>query len=154
MVSYAVCFVLGIYAKPSNFGSSIEPSVRILIGQAIDVLDRIGSAPSHRRGMSAVYAKALKEAIGNIPFMSTPAPERHFSLETAGMLPINSSSGLELPLFSSMTDNELQHAVGLSMPSIDLAAFESGSEWLDWLTHKCVYVAPAALAPFDVFRDS
>ena len=136
MVSYAVCFVLGIYAKPSNFGSSIEPSVRILISQVIDVLDRIGSAPAHRRGMSSVYAKALKEAISKITFMSTPAPESQLSLETAGIPPVNSSSGLELPLFANMTDFELQHAVGLSHPSIDLAAFESGSEWLDWLTHK------------------
>jgi len=134
MVSYAVCFVLGIYAKPSSFGSTIEPKVRILIGQVIDMLVRIGSCTPHRKGMSAVYGKSLKEAVSRVPFMGTPLPEPQTSVDTTEKQ-INSSTGLDIPMFSNMTDLQLQTAVGLSHPSINLDAFSSGSEWMSWITN-------------------
>lgn len=143
MVSYAVCFVLGIYAKPQSFGSTIEPSVRLLIDQVIAVLLRIGSVPEHRRGMSAVYGRSLQEAIAKVPFKSEvntsqqPVSSSYgSSSSTMQTNSITSSNLFDMPVFSSMTDIQLQNAVGFSNPSIDFdASLNNGLEWMNWLTN-------------------
>ncbi|KAL2268452.1 hypothetical protein VTJ83DRAFT_3298 [Remersonia thermophila] len=59
MISFAACFALrlsGQFAGTSN----LAPSVRTLIEETAEVLERIGSATEHRNGMSTLYGKYLK----------------------------------------------------------------------------------------------
>ncbi|KAK0721345.1 hypothetical protein B0T21DRAFT_294925 [Apiosordaria backusii] len=59
MISFAACFALRLSGQlPGN--SNLAPSVRALIEETAEVLERIGSATKHRNGMSALYGKYLK----------------------------------------------------------------------------------------------
>jgi hypothetical protein len=44
---------------------SLAPSIRILIEETADVLERIGATPAHRRGMGALYGRHLREVVRN-----------------------------------------------------------------------------------------
>ena len=59
MISFAACFSLRLSGQLAG-GSTLAPSVRTLIEETADVLERIGSATKHRNGMSALYGKYLK----------------------------------------------------------------------------------------------
>ncbi|KAK4664244.1 uncharacterized protein QC763_503860 [Podospora pseudopauciseta] len=59
MISFAACFALRLSGQlPGN--SNLAPSVRALIEETAEVLERIGSATKHRDGMSALYGKYLR----------------------------------------------------------------------------------------------
>jgi hypothetical protein len=59
MISFAACFALRLGGLISG-NSSLAPSIRTLIEEGADVLERIGSVTPHRNGMSALYGKYLK----------------------------------------------------------------------------------------------
>lgn len=73
MVSFAACFALRlstqIGAATSNNNTSghssasalaLAPSVRTLIEETADILDKIGNITRHRNGMCALYAKYIR----------------------------------------------------------------------------------------------
>lgn len=68
MVSFAACFALRlsnqiqISVLSSSVASSnaLAPSVRTLIEETTDVLEKIGNITRHRNGMCALYAKYLR----------------------------------------------------------------------------------------------
>ncbi|KAK3317726.1 hypothetical protein B0T19DRAFT_296719 [Cercophora scortea] len=59
MISFAACFALRLSGQLAGT-SNLAPSVRTLIEETAEVLERIGSATKHRNGMSALYGKYLK----------------------------------------------------------------------------------------------
>ncbi|KAK3385154.1 hypothetical protein B0H63DRAFT_179889 [Podospora didyma] len=59
MISFAACFALRLSGQFAG-NSNLAPSVRTLIEETAEVLERIGSATKHRNGMSALYGKYLK----------------------------------------------------------------------------------------------
>lgn len=59
MISFAACFALRLSAQVSG-NSNLAPSVRTLIEETADVLERIGHATQHRNGMPALYGKYLR----------------------------------------------------------------------------------------------
>ncbi|KAK3936855.1 protein priB [Diplogelasinospora grovesii] len=59
MISFAACFALRLSGQIAG-NSNLAPSVRTLIEETAEVLERIGSATKHRNGMSALYGKYLK----------------------------------------------------------------------------------------------
>ena len=59
MISFAACFALRLSSQLAG-NSNLAPSVRALIEETADVLERIGCVTSHRNGMSALYGKYLK----------------------------------------------------------------------------------------------
>lgn len=65
MISFAACVALNL----SGGNSGLAPSVRSLIEETADVLERIGSTPRHRQGMSVFYGKYLREIVRNAPAM-------------------------------------------------------------------------------------
>ena len=48
---------------PTDSQCSLAPSVRNLIEETADVLERIGASPSHRNGASVVYGRFLRALI-------------------------------------------------------------------------------------------
>jgi hypothetical protein len=62
MISFAACFALSLSAY-STGSSNLAPSVRNLIEETADVLERIGSTTGHRNGMSTLYGKYLRRIL-------------------------------------------------------------------------------------------
>ncbi|KAK2035317.1 hypothetical protein LX32DRAFT_659350 [Colletotrichum zoysiae] len=62
MVSFAACFALTLSAHATG-SSMLAPSIRNLIEETADVLERIGSATKHRNGLSTLYGKYLRHIV-------------------------------------------------------------------------------------------
>ncbi len=77
MISFAACFALRVSTVADGRGSSLAPSIRTLIAETTDVLERIGSTPVQRKGLSVLFAAQLRtilklasrtpEAMRNLP---------------------------------------------------------------------------------------
>lgn len=63
MISFAACFALRVSTVADGHGSSLAPSIRALIAETIDVLDRIGSTPVQRKGLSCLFAGQLRRIL-------------------------------------------------------------------------------------------
>ena len=59
MISFAACFALRLSTQIAG-NLTLAPSVRKLIEETADVLERIGSVTAHRNGMSTLYGKYLR----------------------------------------------------------------------------------------------
>jgi len=77
MISFAACFALRLSSQLAG-NSNLAPSVRTLIEETADVLERIGSITKHRNGMSALYGKYLKYIVKRAA-SSTDGPTRPMS---------------------------------------------------------------------------
>ncbi|KAL2117565.1 hypothetical protein VTJ04DRAFT_7225 [Mycothermus thermophilus] len=81
MISFAACFALRLSGQFSG-SSNLAPSVRTLIEETAEVLERIGSTTEHRNGMSTLYGKYLKyivkkaAAVGPAPPVEKPGRPR------------------------------------------------------------------------------
>lgn len=80
MVSFAACFALKLSTQMSggNSNSVLAPSVRTLIEETADMMEKIGNITKHRQGMGRLYGRYLrllvkKEAIA----VETAGPSRH-----------------------------------------------------------------------------
>ncbi|KAJ9145377.1 Protein priB [Pleurostoma richardsiae] len=60
MISFAACFALRLSSQVVSGNSNLAPSVRALIEETADVLERIGGVTRHRNGMSTLYGKYLR----------------------------------------------------------------------------------------------
>lgn len=157
MVSFAACSALSLSVTPTDSRSSLAPSVRKLIEETADVLERIGVTPSHRNGASVVYGRFLRELVRRGPVTSSlynhhesgvvasgevlPPPR---SLEEYAPVPSTTQSSFSAPLFwsepmhfSAMSDGQIIDAVnragsafGTSIPDIPLDDM-MGWDWLD-----------------------
>lgn len=144
MISFAACFAFYLSTMGSTGNISLAPSVRRLIEESADVLERIGSDPPHRNGTSALYGRHLREVVGSSPLMpEQPAqqfliPMQQPSIQTYGdgnEMRIN-----ELLQFSAMSDDQITQAINnageelqMGMPNWHMDGFEkTGLDWLDW----------------------
>ena len=71
MISFAACFAFYLSTIGSTGNISLAPSIRRLIEESADVLERIGSNPPHRRDslrfMDAIFGRSL----GRLPRSSS-----------------------------------------------------------------------------------
>lgn len=153
MISFAACFALRLSQNTTNEDSNfpLAPSVRNLINETADVLERIGSSPSHRKGASAIFAKQLRRIIHTRPI--SPGPGNLASAnagQTEVVLPQAQHSQLGLmeaqpallpgrPIaFSGMSNNQIIETVnnagfGFEDSWLDFSFDDSaGLDWLDW----------------------
>ncbi|RYP50884.1 hypothetical protein DL768_003673 [Monosporascus sp. mg162] len=63
MISFAACFALRVSTVADGRGSSLAPSIRTLIAETTDVLERIGSTPVQRKGLSVLFAAQLRSIL-------------------------------------------------------------------------------------------
>lgn len=154
MISFAACFAFCLSTMGAGNTSSLAPSIRILIEESADVLERIGSNPPHRNGTSALYGRHLRQVVGsssrrailqsrsNHPDQSESAfsgpaqmvpqqPAYHNRPEE--QLPMQMS---ELLQFSAMSDNQIIETINnagdeLCMPNFQMDD-KTGLDWLDW----------------------
>ncbi|KAI6087640.1 hypothetical protein F4821DRAFT_235547 [Hypoxylon rubiginosum] len=162
MISFAACFALRVSTVADGRGSSLAPSIRALIAETTDVLERIGSAPIQRKGLSCLFAGQLRQILKYASRSSEttqPLPEpngevtKNASIYTdlnathianhqgTIQLPIPATS---LPpdylLFSTMSnENQLDEAInstdiGLNAFWEDFQFQSADLDWMDWST--------------------
>ena len=66
MISFAACVALNLSRPAHGSNAGLMPSVRSLIDETADVLERVGSSPAHRNGMSVLYGKYLREIVRHV----------------------------------------------------------------------------------------
>lgn len=112
---------------------SLAPSIRVLIEETADVLERIGTNPAHRNGASSLYGRHLRHVVGLIP-RGRIQPDTGFVPQYQNP-PMQVS---ELMQFSAMSDDQIIQAInnagdelGNYIPNFQIDE-RSGLDWLDW----------------------
>jgi hypothetical protein len=152
MISFAACFAFYLSTMGSAGNISLAPSIRRLIEESADVLERIGSNPPHRNGTSALYGRHLREVVGSspqiaesrnnsrhiqqpypMPQMQAPIPA-YQNRENLGLGQIDA----EFLQFSAMSDDQITEAINNAgqeletyMPNFQMDD-KTGLDWLDW----------------------
>lgn len=157
MVAFAACFTLRLHSLGAGFSASLAPSVRQLIEETAGALERIGTTPRHREGVSAILGRYLRAMLGrNISAMS--AQKQHHRPSVAEATPRISADAIantRFPtvaswtgeaavapqplLFSTMSDIEIDQAIQNDQHALqpfDLnlpVAYSNNLDWMDWL---------------------
>lgn len=160
MISFAACFALCLITMSTGNSLSLAPSIKILIEETADVLERIGTIPSHRKGMSALYGRHLRDVVRNTLQMldknqppQAAAPLNHHTNQTRFMGGANGqihphnrndeNSGMlsfEPILFSAMSDYQIVEAINNAGDELQtcLPNFQiddnTSLDWLDWFS--------------------
>ncbi|KAI1125528.1 hypothetical protein F5Y10DRAFT_246983 [Nemania abortiva] len=163
MISFAACFALRVSTVADGRGSSLAPSIRALIAETIGVLDRIGSTPVQRKGISCLFAGQLKRILNlqsaetaRVPLAEsngiiadTSAIYTTAPLNTAHVATSQVATQLQMPtgsmpsdylLFSTMSNDQLNEAINNADMGLDAFwedfRFQQASEldWMDWST--------------------
>jgi hypothetical protein len=151
MISFAACFAFYLSTIGSTGNISLAPSIRRLIEESADVLERIGSNPPHRNGTSALYGRHLREVVGSAPQVTEPrgVPGRNQPqyLMQQTQIPTQVYQNRDLGLgqieaeflqFSAMSDDQITEAINNAgqeletyMPTFQMDD-KTGLDWLDW----------------------
>ena len=132
---------------------SLAPSIRRLIEESADVLERIGSDPIHRRGTAALYGRHLREVVGFSPRRVSFAECR----QQRPAFPIVQNTQIQAPVqtyqtppdlapmqmsellqFSAMSDDQINEAINNAGAELETYVPElqmddkAGLDWLDW----------------------
>lgn len=158
MISFAACSALSLSVTPTDSRCSLAPSVRNLIEETADVLERIGASPNHRNGASVVYGRFLRALIRRAA-ISYNSQSHWQNILPGGDLQPSAQLGqygpappaaqpeslpsvfLSEPLhFSAMSDGQIIDAInqagtafGASVPDVPLDAMDDimSRDWLD-----------------------
>ncbi|KAI0173147.1 hypothetical protein GGR52DRAFT_542099 [Hypoxylon sp. FL1284] len=162
MISFAACFALRVSTVADGRGSSLAPSIRALIAETTDVLERIGSTPIQRKGLSCLFARQLKQILKYASRSSEatqppPEPNGEIAKNAALYTDLNAAhmanhqGTIQLPiaatslppdylLFSTMSnENQLDEAInntdiGLNAFWEDFQFQSADLDWMDWST--------------------
>jgi hypothetical protein len=152
MISFAACFAFYLSTMGSTGSISLAPSIRRLIEESADVLERIGSNPPHRNGISALYGRHLREVVGSSPQIvearNIPGQnQQQYSMQQM-QAPIQAYQNrgdlglgqldVEFLQFSAMSDDQITEAINNAgqeletyMPTFQMDD-KTGLDWLDW----------------------
>ena len=155
MISFAACFALRLSMMVARDNLSLAPSIKILIEETADVLERIGTIPSHRKGTSALFGRHLREVVrnttnslsmqggaGQSSIIATPQDPFMRPGQARNASNNNVSSGLlsfEPLLFSAMSDDQIVEAINNAGDGLETwpnfqVDDNTGLDWLDWFT--------------------
>jgi hypothetical protein len=143
-----ISFRLSTMDATSN--GSLAPSIRVLIEETADVLERIGSNPSHRNGTSTLYGRHLRQVlclasqgrnqrseIVQPTFRANQNEVRSQQYPNSTPQPTSMQMS-ELMQFSAMSDDQIIQAInaagdelGNYVPNFQIDE-RSGLDWLDW----------------------
>jgi hypothetical protein len=150
MISFAACFAFYLSSISSSSNMSLAPSIRRLIEESADVLERIGSNPPHRNGTSALYGRHLREVVGTTPGTT------HISQEGTQQRPLQAAYPPmqqnappmqmyqrqdvmdQLLQFSAMSDDQINETINNAGDELEMFLPElrmddkTGLDWLDW----------------------
>lgn len=149
MITFAACFALSISTMAEGNTLSLAPSIRILVEEAADMLERIGRTPTHRNGTSSLFGRHLRKVIRN----NFAAPDRDLravappigqdvavgGYDAQNGQNIGRFSAFQPVLFSAMSNDQVTAAIDSASQELDawLSTFQvhednPGLDWLEW----------------------
>ncbi|ROV91850.1 hypothetical protein VMCG_09169 [Cytospora schulzeri] len=132
MVSFAACFALKLSTQITggNSSSMLAPSVRTLIEETADLLEKVGSITKHRNGMGRLYGKYLRILVRKAASATESAgPSQHGqgtprAAGAYGEYGRRSSSGVALSRPTAANNNNNNNIHPATTPSnVDSAGF-------------------------------
>ncbi|KAK0640495.1 hypothetical protein DIS24_g9297 [Lasiodiplodia hormozganensis] len=157
MVAFAACFTLRLHSLGAGFSASLAPSVRHLIEETAGALERIGTTPRHREGVSAILGRYLRAMLGRSISAMPAQKHNHRPSIPEAVPPVSTDAipGAQFPavtswagettvtpqplLFSTMSDIEIDQAIQNDQNALqpfDLnlpMAYANNLDWMDWL---------------------
>jgi hypothetical protein len=122
MISFAACFALRVSTVADGRGSSLAPSIRTLILETTDVLERIGSTPVQRKGLSVLFAGQLRQIL-KLASRSTEAsrilPEHNREVHEGGSVFTDLSS---ITPIANHPHGAIQHHQQVNLPPATMAS--------------------------------
>lgn len=153
MISFAACFAFYLSTAGSGGNVTLTPSIRKLIEETADVLERIGTTPKHRNATSALYGRHLRDVIATAPQpeIQSIQPQQEYSMQESQPLDelqmYQGSTGFTpapmngLMQFSAMSDDQINEAINSMGPQLEgwsgvQYADGMGQDWLglDWFS--------------------
>ncbi|KAJ9609760.1 hypothetical protein H2200_006088 [Cladophialophora chaetospira] len=148
MVSFAATFALALGTTGLNSRAMLPPNAKSLIEETTQVLERIGSSPKHRKGLSVLFAKHIRRIMQNSLLEPQERSQHRPSVTSEQAQPqppdiqYNSSQtnpGLAPnvppePYVFDMTDDQILEAINNASTSQDLFQLDETMffDWLDW----------------------
>jgi len=133
MIAFAAMISFRLSTMDATSNRSLAPSIRILIEETADVLERIGTNPPHRKGTSEFYGRHLRQVLSTANLQGPPTSQvemRHHYQE---------QNSMQMMQFSAMRDDQIIQAIhdagddlfGNYVPNFEIDE-KSGLDWLDW----------------------
>ncbi len=148
MVSFAATFALALGTTSLGNRAMLAPNARSLIEETTHVLERIGSSPKHRQGLSVLFARHIRRimqsSLLNPPddtqnFIPGPSGNPHQRRQNSEHNPsrtasIPASNVPPEPYVFDMTDDQIIEAINNASTSQDLFQLDETMflDWLDW----------------------
>ncbi|EXJ86140.1 hypothetical protein A1O1_06510 [Capronia coronata CBS 617.96] len=148
MVSFAATFALALGTTTSGNRAILGHNARALIEETTQVLERIGSTPTHRQGLSVLFAKHIRRLLQSSilkptedhPRQTPGAPEQaqpqdlnpEYSNARSGSA--HTVDAASAPYVFDMTDDQILEAINNASTSQDLFQLDETMflDWLDW----------------------
>ncbi|OCT51479.1 Zn(II)2Cys6 transcription factor [Cladophialophora carrionii] len=148
MVSFAATFALALGATNLGNRAMLPPNAKALIEETTQVLERIGSSPRHRKGLSVLFARHIRRIMQS-SLLDQPE-ENHTPLPgPSGQIPPHAhkvdygnsqsnappaATAAPEPYVFDMTDDQILEAINNASTSQDLFQLDETMffDWLDW----------------------
>lgn len=149
MVSFAACFALALGATALGNRAMLAPNARSLIEETTQVLERIGSTPKHRKGLSVLFARHIRRILqssllhpaegnpANVVGASEQAMHQdnpNIDYASSANAPVNMPNASSEPYVFDMTDDQILEAINNASASQELFQLDETMfmDWLDW----------------------
>lgn len=148
MVSFAATFALALGTTTLGNRAILAPNARALIEETTQVLERIGSSPRHRKGLSVLFSRHICRIIqssllnppedkqGHRPGAPEQVHQRERGAEHNHSHPasIPTTNVPPEPYVFDMTDDQILEAINNASTSQELFQLDETMfvDWLDW----------------------
>jgi hypothetical protein len=135
MVSFAACFAMGLSTTTeAGQRNGLPNQLRSLIEQTARVLERIGTTPRHRNGISALFGRHIRRILRT----SFPEQSSDVALSSAQVAPSQTmpppAMPYQEPYSFNMTDDQIIEAINNASQSQELFQLDENMflDWLEW----------------------
>ncbi|EXJ68202.1 uncharacterized protein A1O5_08817 [Cladophialophora psammophila CBS 110553] len=148
MVSFAATFALALGTTSLGNRAMVAPNAKALIEETTQVLERIGSSPRHRRGLSVLFARHIRRimqssvlsppeenhGLGPGPSEQPHQQDRNAEYDPSQTAPMPAPNIPLEPYVFDMTDDQILEAINNASTSQDLFQLDETMffDWLDW----------------------
>ena len=149
MVSFAATFASALGTSSLGNRAMLPPNAKGLIEETTQVLERIGSSPRHRKGLSVLFAKHIRRIVQSSllnppednqsllpgPFdRSRQQQGQKHDQNAAQANPVPAPRMPSEPYVFDMTDEQILEAINNASDSQDLFQLDETMffDWLDW----------------------
>jgi hypothetical protein len=149
MVSFAATFALALGATSLGNRAMLPPNAKALIEETTQVLERIGSSPRHRKGLSVLFARHIRRIMQSalldqpeenhapLTMSSDQIPQQAQKVEYGNTSHTNAAPAPTVPpepYVFDMTDDQILEAINNASTSQDLFQLDETMffDWLDW----------------------